>query len=265
MTRAADGFSCRATLAIGKSQENLATRHFPSASEAADWALLTAQQLKLSLGASAYDKIDDELVIEIRGHVADDPKSEQLLVFAGSLSVASAKLAESVVAFERHTLPQFRLDVGKRAARIARRRYWTAAAGAGILVAAVVGVWLMPPILDPERVAEEMLSGPPPKIAGRWAIGDPATNCETNYIEFSRRRYEAVVGTRRQNFVAAYAQPSPDTMRVEYAQGGIRLAQMFRLSPQTGLLTIVSVESSEPEIRAAARAAIGTTLAKCPS
>jgi len=204
-------------------------------------------------------------VIEIRGHVADDPRSEQLLVFAGSLSVASATLAESIAAFERQTLRQFRIELAKRAARRARQRYWMAAAGAGVLAAAVIGVWLMPPILDPERVAEEILSGPPAKIAGRWAIGDPATNCETNYIEFSRRRYEAVVATRRQNFVAAYAQPSPDTMRVEYAQGGIRLAQFFRLSPQTGLLTIVNVESSEPEIRAAARGAIGTSLAKCPT
>lgn len=264
MGNSKDRFFCRATLAIGKSQEILATRNFPSANEAADWALLTAQHLKLSLGAATYDKIDDELAIEIRGHVADDPNAAQQVVFAGSLSIASAKLADCVATFERETLPKLHVEAANRIASRARRRYWIAAAGAGTLAVAVIGVLLVPPILDPERVAEALLSGPPAQMSGRWAIGDPKTNCQTNYIEFDRRHYGAMVGTNRQSFTAAYAQPTQDTMRVEYAQGGIRLVQIFRLSAQTGLMTIVNVESSEPEIQAAARNAIGTTLAKCP-
>lgn len=264
MANSKDRFFCRATLAIGKSQEILATRNFPSASEAADWALLTAQHLKLSLGASAYGKIDEALAIEIHGHVADDPQAAQHVVFAGSLSLASAKLADSVAAFEREMLPKFRAEAASRIASNAKRRYWLAAAGVGTLALAVIGVLLVPPILDPERVAEALLSGPPAQMSGRWAIGDPKTNCQTNYIEFDRRHYGAAIGANRQSFTAAYTQPTPDTMRVEYAQGGIRLAQIFRLSPQTGLMTIVNVESSEPEIQAAARKAIGTVLTKCP-
>ena len=260
-----DKFLCRATLAVSTSDETLARKHFVSASDAADWALLTAQHMKLSLGPSAYDKIDDELTIEIGGHFADDPTLERLTVFVGSLATASAQLAKSVAEFEQDKLPKLRIEVAKRAASRAKRRYWVAAMGAGTLAVAVIGVLLVPPILDPERVAEAILSGPPPAFAGRWAIGDPAANCQTNFIDLSRRRYEAVVGSSRQSFVAAYSQTSSDVLRVEYAQGGIKLAQLFRLSPQTGLLTIVNVESSEPEIATAARRVIGTVLTKCPA
>ena len=264
MAKATDNFLCRATLTVGNGQERLATRNFVAVDEAADWALLTAQRLKLALGAQAYDKIDDALAIDIGGHIAGDPAAARLVVFSGSLAAATAGLADRVRAFEQSELPKFRLEVAARIAAAKRRKILIAAAGAGTLAAAVIAVALFPPILDPERAAEAILSGPPANLAGRWAIGNPATNCQTNYVEFDRRRYEAVVGTNRQSFAAAYSQPTPDTMRVEYAQGGIRLVQTFRLSPENGRLVIASVESSEPEIQAAARRAVGTALTKCP-
>jgi len=122
----------------------------------------------------------------------------------------------------------------------------------------------VPPILDPERAAEEILARPPPDLVGRWALGANVANCETNYVEFAAGRYEAMVGGNRQRFAAAYSRPSEDSMRVEYAEGGIRLAQVFRRQPDTGRLTIASVESSLAEIENAARRAIGTQLTKCP-
>lgn len=265
MVKANDNFLCRATLTVGAGKERLATRNFVAVDEAADWALLTAQRLKLALGAQAYEKIDDALVIDIGGHVAGDPISARRVVFAGSLAAATAELTERVRAFERDELPQFRKEVAARIAASRRRKYWIAAGGAGTLAAAVVAVLLFPPILDPERAAEAILSAPPPALAGRWALGNPAANCQTNYVEFSARRYEAVVGASRQNFAAAYSQPTPDTMRVEYAQGGIRLIQTFRLPGENGRMVIANVESSDPEIAVAASRAIGTALTKCPT
>jgi hypothetical protein len=265
VAKANDNFLCRATLTVGNGQERLATRNFVAVDEAADWALLTAQRLKLALGAQAYDKIDDALAIDIGGHIPGDPISARRIVFTGSLAAATAGLADRVRVFERDELPQFRREVASRIAVYRRRKYWIAAGGAGALAAAVIAVLLFPPILDPERAAEAILSGPPPALAGRWALGNPATNCQTNFVEFSARRYEAVVGASRQNFAAAYSQPTPDTMRVEYAQGGIRLIQTFRLPGENGRMVIANVESSDPEIAAAARRAIGTVLTKCPS
>jgi len=125
-------------------------------------------------------------------------------------------------------------------------------------------VVLLPPILDSETAAEAVFARPPPGIDGRWAIGNPATNCETNYVEFQPRRYEAVVAGNRQSFDAAYSRPTPETMRIDYGQGQIRIAQTFRLPGENGRMTIANVEASEPTIQNAARRAIGTVLQKCP-
>jgi len=57
---------------------------------------------------------------------------------------------------------------------------------------------------------------------------------------------------------------TPTTMRIEYGQGGVRLAQTFGLPGENGRMTIANIEASDPTIENTARRAIGTVLRKCP-
>jgi hypothetical protein len=257
-------FACRATLSAKGGQERLATRAFAAIDEAADWALVTAQKLKAALGAESFGKIDDAIEIEISGQVPGDPEAKKTVIFAGTIAAATAQLSERVRAFESTELPQLQAESAKRAAARRKRKILAIGGGAALLAIAAGTVAVMPPILDPEVAADKILSAPPPGIAGRWALGNGVANCETNFVEFDRRRYDAVVGASKQSFAAGYSQPTPDTMRVEYAQGGIKLIQTFRLTGEPGRMIIASIESSEAEIQNAARRAVGTLLSKCP-
>lgn len=258
-------FLCTATLTANEGRERLATRSFTTADTAADWSLATAGRLKAALGA-AYGQIEQNLGIVIEGRLAGEPMARATLVFEGTLAEANAGLARQLEHFHAETLPRLRANAVER--RRAKRTVVARFAGLFLAVVAFGGIVYtvyryVPPILDPERAAEEILARPPPDLVGRWALGLNPANCQSNYVEFAAGRYEAMVGGNRQRFAAAYSQPSDDSMRVEYAEGGIRLAQVFRRQPETGRLTIVAVESSMPEIEAAARRAVGTVLTKC--
>jgi hypothetical protein len=257
-------FVCRATLSLGNGQERLATRNFAAADAAVDWALVTAQRLRMALGTASFGKVGGAIDIHIVGHVPGDPAAEKVTVFAGALGTADDSLALRAKAFERDELPLLFRAVAARIAAKRRRKYAVVAAIAAAATLAVVFVALLPPILDAEQRAEAILSGPPADIQGRWAIGNPAANCDTNYVEFERRRYTAVIGANRQSFDAAYSQPTPATMRIEYGQGGVRLVQTFGLPGENGRMTIANIEASDPIIESAARRAIGTVLRKCP-
>lgn len=257
-------FVCRATLSVGNGRERLATRNFAAADAAADWALVTAQRLRMALGTANFGKIGTAIEIHIVGHVPGDPAAERVTVFAGALGAADDSLSLRAQAFERDELPLLYRAVAARLAAKRRRKYLVAGASFAVAALAVGLVILLPPILDSELQAEAILSGPPPDIDGRWAIGNPATNCEINYVEFERRRYTAVIGAARQSFDAAYSQPTPATMRIEYGQGGVRLAQTFALPGENGRMTIANIEASDPTIENTARRAIGTVLRKCP-
>lgn len=257
-------FVARATLSVGNGQERLATRNFAAADAAADWALVTAQRLRMALGNANFGKVGAAIDIQIVGHVPGDPAAEKVTVFSGALGTADDSLALRVQAFERDELPLLFRAVAARIAAKRRRKYIVGGASVAVAAIAVALVVLLPPILDSELQAEAIFSGPPPDIEGRWAIGNPATNCETNYVEFQRRRYTAVIGANRQSFDAAYSQPTPATMRIEYGQGGVRLAQTFGLPGENGRMTIANIEASDPTIENTARRAIGTVLRKCP-
>lgn len=257
-------FVARATLSVGNGQERLATRSFAAADAAADWALVTAQRLRMALGTANFGKVGGAIEIHIVGHVPGDPAAEKVTVFAGALGTADDALALRAQAFERDELPLLFRAVAGRIAAKRRRKYIVGGASVAVAALAVALVVLLPPILDSELQAEAIFAGPPPDIEGRWAIGNPATNCETNYVEFQRRRYTAVVGANRQSFDAAYSQPTPAAMRIEYGQGGVRLAQTFSLPGENGRMTIANIEASDPTIENTARRAIGTVLRKCP-
>jgi hypothetical protein len=257
-------FFCRATLSTGNGQERLATRNFVEAEAAADWALVTAQRLRLALGSDNFDKIGDAIDIQIVGHVQGDPTTQKVTVFAGPLATAAATLSLRAQAFERDELPILYRAVAARIAARKRRKILIVAASLAAGAVAIGLLVLLPPILDAEQRAETFFGAPPAGIAGRWALGNPETNCETNYVEFQPRRYEAVLGPNRQSFDAAYSQPTPETMRIEYGQGGIRLVQTFRLPGENGRMTIANIEANDPAIENTARRAIGTILRKCP-
>jgi hypothetical protein len=259
-------FLCTATLTANDGRERLAARSFGTPDTAVDWALATASRLRKALGA-AYGQVEQGLGIVIEGRLAGEPMSRATILFEGTLGEAATGLARQLEHFHAETLPRLRANALER--KRARRTVVVRFAGLFLAIVAFAGVVytvyrFVPPILDPERAAEEILARPPPDLVGRWALGGNLANCETNYVEFAAGRYEAMVGGNRQRFAAAYSQPSDDSMRVEYAEGGIRLAQVFRRSPDTGRLTIVAVESSLAEIETAARRAVGTQLAKCP-
>ena len=257
-------FVCRASLSVGNGQERLATRNFAAADAAADWALVTAQRVRLALGTASFGKVGAAIEIQIVGHVPGDPAGEKVTVFAGALGAADDSLSLRAQAFERDELPLLFRAVAARHSAKRRRKFVVAAASVAIAALAVALVVLLPPILDSELQAEAIFSGPPADIEGRWAIGNPTTNCDTNYVVFERRRYTAVIGANRQSFDAAYSQPTQATMRIEYGQGGIKLAQTFGLPGENGRMTIANIEASDPTIENTARRAIGTVLRKCP-
>jgi hypothetical protein len=259
-------FACTATLTANDGRERLATRSFGAVDTAADWALTTAGRLKEALGNGPYGQVELALGISIEGRLANDPDARPTLVFSGTLAHATDTLAAHVRSFEADTIPKLQAQAAARrkAKRAGILRKLGLFAGIAVFIGLVFVVYrFVPPILDPERAAEEILSRPPPEVAGRWSLGQTTANCETNFVEFAAGRYEAVVAGNRQRFAAAYSQPAAATMRVEYAEGGIRLAQIFRLGPDQGRMSIAGVESSVPEIEAAARRAIGTWLTKC--
>ncbi len=260
-------FACTATLTANEGRERLASRSFAAVDAAGDWALTTAARLKDALGRGAYGQVELALGIVIEGRLADDPDARSSVVFAGTLAEATEKLAGQIRHFESETIPRLHAQAAERrkSKRASVLRKFGGIAGVAAFVGLVFVVYrFVPPILDPERAAEEILSAPPPGVAGRWALGQTNANCETNYVEFAARRYEAVVSGNRQRFAAAYSQSSETSMRVEYAEGGIKLAQVFRLGPEPGRMSIASVESSIPEIENAAKRAVGTWLTKCP-
>lgn len=260
-------FACTATLTANEGRERLASRSFSAADTAADWALTTAERLKTALGTGLYGQVEVALGITIEGRLAEDPEARSTLVFSGTLAEAAGNLAAHVREFEATTIPKLRERAANRrkSKRAGILRKVGLVAGIALFGALVFVVYrFVPPILDPERAAEEILSGPPPEVAGRWALGQTTGNCETNFVEFAAGRYEAVVAGNRQRFAAAYSMSSSTSMRVEYAEGGIRLAQIFRIGPDAGRMSIAGVESSVAEIETAARRAVGTWLTKCP-
>ena len=260
-------FACTATLTAGEGRERLASRNFGAVDIAADWALATAGRQKDAQGTGPYGQVENTLGIAIEGRLIDDPDARITTVFSGTLAEAIEILPSRVRHFEAETIPKLRSNAEQR--RRLKRTGLLRVAWFGVGIAVFVGLVFVvyrfvPPILDPERAAEEILARPPPAVAGRWALGQTTANCDSNYVEFKAGRYEAFVSGSRQQFAAAYSQPGNTTMRVEYAEGGIRLAQIFRLGPEPGRMSISGVESSVPEIEAAARRAIGTWLTKCP-
>ncbi len=260
-------FVCTATLTASEGRERLASRSFAAVDTAADWALTTAGRLKTALGSGAYGQVEVALGIAIEGRLAEDPDARSTLVFSGTLAEAAENLAARVREFETTTIPKLRerAETRRKSKRAGILRKLGLVAGVALFGALVFVVYrFVPPILDPERAAEEILARPPPEVTGRWALGQTTGNCETNFVEFAAGRYEAVVAGSRQRFAAAYSMSSSTSMRVEYAEGGIRLAQIFRLGPEAGRMSIAGVESSVPEIETAARRAIGTWLTKCP-
>ncbi|MBI1245478.1 MAG: hypothetical protein GC202_10770 [Alphaproteobacteria bacterium] len=259
-------FHCTATLTANEGRERLATRSFSAVDTAADWAMATAGRLKTALGG-AYGQVEQSLGIVIEGRLSSEQQGRATVVFQGTLAEAEAGLAGQIEHFRSILLPRIRANATERqrAKRSKATRTVGLFAGVAAFAAVAYGVYLyVPPFLDPDRAAEAILSRPPADVVGRWALGRNAANCETNYVEFAAGRYEAMVGGNRQRFAAAYSQPSDDSMRVEYAEGGIRLAQVFKRSAETGRLTIVSVQSSMAEIENAAKRAVGTQLTKCP-
>jgi hypothetical protein len=260
-------FACTATLTADEGRQKLAERSFAAVDAAADWTLKTAGALKSALGTEKFAQVEAELEIAIEGRLADDPEARTTLVFRGTLAHAADTLAAHVRHFETETIPKLRARSAerRRAGRAKLLRRLGLVAGVAAFVGSVFVVYkFVPPILDPELAAEAILSGPPDGVAGRWALGQTTANCESNYVEFAKARYEAVVAGGRQRFAAAYSMSSNSSMRVEYAEGGIKLAQIFRLGPEPGRMSISGVESSVPEIEAAARRAVGTWLTKCP-
>jgi hypothetical protein len=260
-------FACTATLTADEGRQKLAARSFAAVDAAADWTLKTAGALKAALGPDRFAQVDASVGVVIEGRLADDPDARTTLVFQGTLAHAMDTLAAHVRHFETETIPklQARAAERRRAGRAGILRKLGLVAGVAAFVGSVFAVYkFVPPILDPELAAEAILSGPPEGVAGRWALGQTTANCDSNYVEFAKARYEAVVAGGRQRFAAAYSMSSNTSMRVEYAEGGIKLAQIFRLGPDPGRMSISAVESSVPEIEAAARRAVGTWLTKCP-
>jgi hypothetical protein len=124
------------------------------------------------------------------------------------------------------------------------------------------GIKMLPPLFDTDALGHRLLTAPPPKFVGQWRSSG-AESCDAGRVDFQRGQFEMVAAGRPRSFPATFETPNDWTLRVEYTDGGVRIAQTFRLTEELASLQLVSVTASDPEIQAAARKLVGTRFVRC--
>lgn len=257
--------ACRVAIRVGG--EELAMRRFASPEEAASWILSTGSKLRSAVDSELMGKIAEKFMIDLSANAIEDGHSALLPIFVGSLKETEGKLLENVRNFESQTLVEFHAAAVKNAQARRRRRLVVRIAGAAAAALAIALVWVgltkLPAAFDVEALGLRLLSGPPPSFAGAWRPVNATDGCDSSRIEFKRAQFDFAAAGRIRTYNAHYENPNTWTLNVEYSDGGVRVAQTFRLTEESGSLQLVSVSASDPEVQAAARRLVGVRFVRC--
>ena len=257
--------SCLVELRVGG--EELAIRRFLTADEGATWLLSTGAKLRGAVDAELMEKIADKFEVEIVATVTEDAHSGKVPIFSGKLRAAEDGLLGAVRDFETRALGEFHLAAEKAGReRRSRRLFFQiggAVAGAAAIALGYFGLKSMPAMFDTEALGDRLLSAPPPAFAGAWRPQNATDGCDSSRIDFKRAQMDLAVAGRLRTFNATYASPNEWTLNVEYTDGGVRVSQTFRNSPEAGSMQLLSVSATDPEVQAAARRLVGVRFVRC--
>lgn len=252
------------SLRIGDTE--LAVKKFGPPDDAASWVLSTADRLRGALDSDLYTRIETQSHVEIMATVAEDGFRQQVPVFSGSLAAAVTGILPRVRDFEARS-GEFHQAAVKEQARLKFRRmaFQGAAvfAGAATLATAYVFLRSLPPLFDIEAMSNRLLSAPHTHFAGSWNPASVTDPCEENRIEFSRGQVVFVAGGRPRVFNASFVSPNDWSMRFEYMDSGVQIAQMLRLAPDQASFQVLSVTASDPEVQTTVRRMAGIRFYRC--
>ncbi len=246
--------------------EELALRRFHTPEEACTWLLSTAAKLRGAVEGELMDKIADKFTVELVATVTEDQHTGKVTVFSGKLREAEDRMRDAVKAFETKGLAEFHQTAVKagqeRRGKRLIRQVVLAVLGAFAVTGGYYAIKLLPPLFDTDALGHRLLTAPPDKFAGAWRpLG--AENCELGRIDFQRAKFEMLAAGRLRSYPATFENPNDWTARVEYTDGGVRIAQTYRLTEELGALQLVAVTASDPEIQSAARKLVGTRFVRC--
>ncbi len=257
--------TCLIELKVGG--EELALRRFHTAEEAKTWLLSTSAKMRGAVDAELMDKIADKFAVELSATVTEDEHSAKIPIFSGKLRRAEDELIGAVKEFETKTLEEFHAIAGKASRERRGRRVMfkigAAVAGAAAIALGYFGLKSMPAVFDIEALGDRLFSAPPAAFAGAWRPAGATDGCDSSRIEFKRAQMDLSVSGRLRTFNATYASPNDWTLTVEYTDGGVRVSQTFRNSPEIASMQLVQVSASDAEVQMAARRLVGTRFVRC--
>lgn len=256
--------TCLVELRVGG--EELALRRFHSPEDASTWLLSTAAKLRGAVDGELMDKIAERFAVDVVATVTEDEHTGKVKIFSGKLRDAEDHLREAVKTFETKGLAEFHETAVKagheRRGRKVLKHIVIAVLGALGIAGGYYGIKMLPPLFDTDALGRRLLTAPPSKFAGAWRPTG-AESCDAGRIDFQRAQFEMVAAGRPRGYPATFESPNDWTLRVEYTDGGVRIAQTYRLTEELGALQLVAVTASDPEIQTAARKLVGTRFVRC--
>ncbi|MBI3505525.1 MAG: hypothetical protein HY059_11845 [Proteobacteria bacterium] len=257
--------SCRVAIRVGG--EELANRRFASPDEAASWILSTGAKLRSAIDGELMGKIAEKFMIDLAANAIEDGHSATLPIFVGSLKETEGKLLENVRNFESQTLVEFHAAAVKHGQARSKRRLVVRIAGTTAAALAIALAWVglkkLPAAFDVEALGLQLLSGPPSNFAGAWRPANATDGCDSSRIEFKRAQFDFAAAGRIRTYNAYYDNPNTWTLNVEYSDGGVRVAQTYRLTEESGSLQLIAVTASDPDVQAAAKRLVGVRFVRC--
>ncbi|MBI1244171.1 MAG: hypothetical protein GC202_04120 [Alphaproteobacteria bacterium] len=246
--------------------EELALRRFHTPEEACTWLLSTAAKLRGAVDGELMDKIADKFAVELYATVTEDEHTGRVPVFSGKLRSAEDGLRDAVKAFETKGLADFHQVAVKagheRRGRKLIKHVVISVLGAFGIAGGYYAIKMLPPIFDSDVQGLRLLTAPHAKFAGQWRPAG-AENCEVSRIDFQRAKFEMLAAGRLRSYAATFESPNDWTLRVEYTDGNVRIAQTYRLTEELGAVQLVAVTANDPEVQAAARKLVGTRFVRC--
>jgi len=257
--------NCLVELKVGG--EELALRRFRTADEAATWLMSTGAKLRGAVDAELMDKIAEKFSVDVVATVVEDKHSGKVPIFSGRLRDAEDRLIGAVREFETKGLEAFHaqaVEAGR--AREKRRllvRIGAVVAGAAAVTAGYFGIKALPPMFDVDALGGRLISAPPASFAGAWRPSGSSDACEASRVEFVRGQFGMAVSGFLRSYNASFESPNAWTLRVEYTDAGVRIAQTYRLTEELASLQLVSASASDPDVQSALRRLVGTRFVRC--
>lgn len=257
--------TCLVELKVGG--EELALRRFRTADEAVTWLMSTSAKLRGAVDAELMEKIAEKFSVDVVATVVEDKHSGKVPIFSGRLREAEDRLIGAVRDFESKGREVFHLQaVAAGRAREKRRlivRIASVIAGAAAITAGYFGIKALPPMFDVDALGGRLISAPPASFAGAWRPAGASDACDASRVEFLRGQFGMSVSGIPRNYNASFENPNAWTLRVEYTEAGVRIAQTYRLSEELGSLQLVTASASDPDVQTALRRIVGTRFVRC--